>query len=248
MKRHLITVGAKTTVGGVRTGTGFFKIEGQPVACAGDEVYCPECDSTGVIALDGPHLNNSFYGRQVALDGDLCRCKCDPPPRLEANQTFFSEVFENAQAFDHSRAATQSFTPTSTPAAPRSFNASPAATFSEQPTPYCENLWRSYQMRAEAIVAPGGILIADPKARNRAINAAYANLWLKDPRFQWAGLAAFASKQVGCGLLHAVESIEKIDTEQEAKQRRVEALRERPSGLFGWFKGDKRQAKDQDLE
>lgn len=54
-------------------------------------------------------------------------------------------------------------------------------------------------MRAEAIVAPGGILIADPKARNRAINAAYANLWLKDPRFQWAGLAAFASKQVGVG-------------------------------------------------
>ncbi|WP_256350852.1 MULTISPECIES: PAAR domain-containing protein [Pseudomonas] len=245
MKRHLITVGAKTTVGGdVRTGTGFFKIEGQPVACAGDEVYCPECDSTGVIALDGPHLNNSFYGRQVALDGDLCRCKCDPPPRLEANQTIFSEVFENAQAFDHSRAATQSFAPT--PAAPRSFNASPAAAFSEQPTPFCENLWRSYQMRAEAIVAPGGILIADPKARNRAINAAYANLWLKDPRFQWAGLAAFASKQVGCGLLHAVESIEKIQAEHQAGQRMIDSAERRWKfpGLTLFGKTDKRAQRD----
>ncbi len=245
MKRHLITVGAQTTVGGdVRTGTGFFKIEGQPVACAGDEVYCPECDSTGVIALDGPHLNNSFYGRQVALDGDLCRCKCDPPPRLEANQTIFSEEFENVPTVDHSRAAAQSFAPT--PTAPRSFNASPAAAFSEQPTPFCENLWRSYQMRAEAIVAPGGILIADPKARNRAINAAYANLWLKDPRFQWAGLAAFASKQVGCGLLHAVESIEKIQAEHETGQRMIESAERRWKfpGLTLFGKTDKRAQRD----
>ena len=62
-------------------------------------------------------------------------------------------------------------------------------------------------------MAPGGKLIADPKARNSAINAAYAQLWLDDPRFQWAGLAAFASKQVGCGLLHAADSIDKIQAE-----------------------------------
>jgi Family of unknown function (DUF6402) len=66
-----------------------------------------------------------------------------------------------------------------------------------------EDYWYDYQKEAEAIVAPGGVLIADPQARNRAINAAYAKLWLKDNRLQWAGLAAFASKQVGCGLLHA---------------------------------------------
>jgi hypothetical protein len=46
-------------------------------------------------------------------------------------------------------------------------------------------------------VAPGGKLIADPKARNKAINAAYTQLWRLESRFQWAGLAAFASKQVG---------------------------------------------------
>lgn len=81
-------------------------------------------------------------------------------------------------------------------------------------------------------MAPGGILIADPKARNRAINAAYANMWLEDQRFQWAGLAAFASKQVGCGLLHAADSIDKIQTEHDAQLRWKDAIRRGFSGLF----------------
>lgn len=80
----------------------------------------------------------------------------------------------------------------------------------------CGCLWRIYQQEAEEIVAPGGVLIADPIERNRAINAAYARLWLHDSRFQWAGLAAFASKQVGCGLLHATESMEKLEVELKA--------------------------------
>ena len=80
----------------------------------------------------------------------------------------------------------------------------------------CDCLWRIYQREAEEIVSPGGVLIADPKERNRVINAAYARLWLHDSRFQWAGLAAFASKQVGCGLLHATESMEKLEVELKA--------------------------------
>ncbi|EJM90000.1 MULTISPECIES: DUF2515 family protein [unclassified Pseudomonas] len=83
----------------------------------------------------------------------------------------------------------------------------------------CAGLWRHYQREAEDIVAPGGVLIADPVERNRVINAAYARLWLHDSRFQWAGLAAFASKQVGCGLLHAADSVELIRDENEARQR-----------------------------
>jgi hypothetical protein len=83
----------------------------------------------------------------------------------------------------------------------------------------CEGLWRIYQRQAEDVVAPDGELIANPIERNRAINAAYAQLWLDDPRFQWAGLAAFASKTVGCGLLHAADSIDKIQKEYEASQR-----------------------------
>ncbi|MBD2781647.1 hypothetical protein ID852_18445 [Xenorhabdus sp. 42] len=83
----------------------------------------------------------------------------------------------------------------------------------------CECVWRRYQKEAEDIVAPGGKLIADPKERNKRINAAYAKLWLNDNRFQWAGLAAFASKQVGCGLLHATNMLEKTQSEHNAIQR-----------------------------
>jgi len=88
----------------------------------------------------------------------------------------------------------------------------------EVPVVTCSCLWHRFQKEAEEWIAPGGILIADPQARNRRINAAYAQLWLADNRFQWAGLAAFASKQVGCGLLHAFTLDERIETERKAYQ------------------------------
>lgn len=82
-----------------------------------------------------------------------------------------------------------------------------------------EDYWYDYQKEAEAIVAPGGMLIADPQARNRAINAAYAKLWLQDNRLQWAGLAAFASKQVGCGMVHASGLVAQGQARMEAISR-----------------------------
>jgi hypothetical protein len=88
----------------------------------------------------------------------------------------------------------------------------------------CDCLWRIYQREAERIVAPGGELIADPIARNRRINAAYAALWKADNRFEWAGLAAFASKQVGCGLLHAATGMEQINR----NQRELENIERKP--------------------
>jgi hypothetical protein len=110
----------------------------------------------------------------------------------------------------------------------------------------CECVWRSYQKEAEDIVAPGGMLIADPKARNRVINSAYAKLWLSDHRFQWAGLAAFASKQVGCGLLHAAESIESIQAEYDAAQRMDKSAKRSWGfpGLFSVGKIDKQKQRD----
>jgi hypothetical protein len=66
-----------------------------------------------------------------------------------------------------------------------------------------EHLWATFQREAEDVIKVNGEFIRDDAERNRRINAAYAKLWLADNRFQWAGLAAFASKQVGCGLLHA---------------------------------------------
>lgn len=73
----------------------------------------------------------------------------------------------------------------------------------------CAGVWLRVQKEAEAWIAPGGKLIEDSLARNRRINQAYAQLWKEDKRFQWAGLAAFAPKQVGCGLLHAADNIKK---------------------------------------
>ena len=111
-----------------------------------------------------------------------------------------------------------------------------------------ECIWRVYQREAEEIVAPGGKLIEDPKERNRAINAAYARLWLHDNRFQWAGLAAFASKQVGCGLLHAADSIENIQAEHEAAKglgEGGESILEIP-GLFRISKNDEQAVRDLD--
>jgi len=84
----------------------------------------------------------------------------------------------------------------------------------------CASIWLRVQKEAEAWIAPGGKLIADPVARNRRINQAYAQLWLADKRFQWAGLAAFASKQVGCGLLHAADNINKSQEEMAANAYR----------------------------
>jgi hypothetical protein len=89
-------------------------------------------------------------------------------------------------------------------------------------------------------VAPGGKLITDPKARNKAINAAYAQLWRLDPRFQWAGLAAFASKQVGCGLLHAAETVEKMQAEEQAIQQLRDSARQGFGGLFRPSEWEKR--------
>ncbi|MFM0725583.1 hypothetical protein PQQ53_18115 [Paraburkholderia strydomiana] len=83
----------------------------------------------------------------------------------------------------------------------------------------CIDCWCFYQKKAEAIVA-----VDDPIARNRRINAAYAQLWLDDHRFQWAGLAAFASKQVGCGLLNAAEMIGKSASDSAANLCKVTSV------------------------
>ena len=105
----------------------------------------------------------------------------------------------------------------------------------EVPFLTCSGIWRVFQREAEEIVAPGGVLIADPIERNRAINAAYARLWLHDNRFQWAGLAAFASKQVGCGLLHAVNTSEVIQAELDAGRRMADSYSKSNPGPTGAY-------------
>jgi uncharacterized Zn-binding protein involved in type VI secretion len=98
-KRYHITLGATSTAGGkVTSASSMMSIQGTRMALEDDKVFCPACNSEGVIKLDGPRVSESFNGRQVALADDLCMCKCNPPPRLVANQTV---RFQNINAERH---------------------------------------------------------------------------------------------------------------------------------------------------
>ena len=56
------------------------------VCFEGDPVACPACKSTGITKCVPPYRPSTGPdGRQANLDGDLCICKCFPPPRLKAS-------------------------------------------------------------------------------------------------------------------------------------------------------------------
>lgn len=191
--RYHITAGASTTAGGkVMSGSASRSINGARIACVGDPVSCPGCHSTGLIEPDGPRLSDRFDGRQMALSDDLCRCKCNPPPRLVANQVLLKQIIDADRVAEcrlHHYVGS-------------------AATVEKAIASYqltAEHLWMTFQKEAEDVIRENGVVIADDTERNRRINAAYAKLWLADERFQWAGLAAFASKQVNAKLWVAEE-------------------------------------------
>lgn len=93
--RYHITVGAGTTAGGqVISASSFRSIDGAKIAHEGDPVSCPQCNSTGTIQAEGPRINDLLDGRQVALSDDLCLCKCNPPPRLVANQAVSKQMID----------------------------------------------------------------------------------------------------------------------------------------------------------
>jgi uncharacterized Zn-binding protein involved in type VI secretion len=86
-KRYLITLGAPTSSGGkVTSATSGRLIAGVPVALEGDKVHCPQCGTDGEIKPGGPRLTERWNGREVALQDDLCICKCSPPPKLVSAQ------------------------------------------------------------------------------------------------------------------------------------------------------------------
>ena len=98
MKRMNITVGSRTTVGGVVvTGWELMTINDQILAREGDSIECPVCGSTGVIVLCGPRHDESLGGRQAALEGDVCQCLCRPAPRLIPDQYIRGQVLGDAR-------------------------------------------------------------------------------------------------------------------------------------------------------
>jgi len=62
----------------------------------GDPVICPKCKMTGTTKCIPPFRPNTGHdGRQINLDGDLCICKCSPPPRLKASNNAHTVDFGN---------------------------------------------------------------------------------------------------------------------------------------------------------
>lgn len=241
---HFIRAGDKTTCGGkVMEGDTRIMMFGIAHARAGDRVSCGKDDK--LYEIQGGVSYIICNGKPVAgtLDSfSSCPCKARLIPS-QITATYQSMV-------DALRGSARADVELITPAAFKQPPAPQQSGFASATKPFtptlrrvseqvCETLWRGYQQRAESVVAPGGRLITDPKARNSAINAAYAGLWLTDQRFQWAGLAAFASKQVGCGLLHAAESIDKIQREHETGQRLGSSAREGFYALFSRSERDR---------
>lgn len=60
--------------------------DGHPMAYLGAPAMCHTCNEQGVIISDGGPHTMSIMGKQVALEGDFCQCKCEPLPRLVASQ------------------------------------------------------------------------------------------------------------------------------------------------------------------
>lgn len=87
-RRFYIHVGDTTTnAGKVLTGLSTSTWYGIPNAFDGDAVECPKCHSIGQIRTVGARISSvGSHGRQQALSGDLCLCRCNPPPRLVASQ------------------------------------------------------------------------------------------------------------------------------------------------------------------
>jgi uncharacterized Zn-binding protein involved in type VI secretion len=96
MKRHLITLGARTTAEGVVTSaSSALSIDGARVALEGDEVSCHACGGTGVIRCTGPRTPERFGDRLVALENDDCVCNCATPPKLVPSQLLRYQIVDD---------------------------------------------------------------------------------------------------------------------------------------------------------
>lgn len=96
MRRYTITLGATTTAGGrVVSASGSGCINGIPIALEGDLVACPACKATGRILCVGPRIPEMSDGKHVALENDLCTCRCSPSPKLLPVQIMRSQVLKD---------------------------------------------------------------------------------------------------------------------------------------------------------
>lgn len=109
MKRHTITLGASTTAGGkVISASSHGSINGVPIALEDDMIACKGCKGAGKIVCAGPRIPETWNGRQVALENDLCACGCTPPPRLLTDQYLRYQTLADEEASNDSAAVSPS--------------------------------------------------------------------------------------------------------------------------------------------
>ncbi len=96
MRRYTITLGATTSSGGkVISASSEGQIDGFPIALEGDLVTCPLCKTAGKILCVGPRIPETWGGKNLALENDLCICRCASAPRLLPNQTMRCQVIKD---------------------------------------------------------------------------------------------------------------------------------------------------------
>lgn len=85
--RHFLCVGDAPITGGAILPypplNHTMDIHGVPVAIIGGKVRCDACKSIGIITKTGGSRRCGFFDG-VALDGDVCLCKCKTPPPIKA--------------------------------------------------------------------------------------------------------------------------------------------------------------------
>jgi uncharacterized Zn-binding protein involved in type VI secretion len=70
---------------------------GVALTFVGAQMACPVCKSTGVIVANGPRMPGLCMGKQQALSGDLCVCKCDKPSSIYQSQTDTYETLTDGE-------------------------------------------------------------------------------------------------------------------------------------------------------
>ncbi|APR34196.1 PAAR domain-containing protein [Paraburkholderia sp. SOS3] len=116
MRRFTLRKGDKSSADGVvLEGEERCMEFGRASTYIGAKVHCPACKTVGTIAAKGPRWPDSMFGKEQALEGDICLCKCNPPPVMIASQNRSFHEFSAGQlaAFNTDRVAA------SEPIAPR---------------------------------------------------------------------------------------------------------------------------------
>lgn len=114
MRRHTITLGASTTAGGkVISASSNGVINGIKIAVEENAVSCPVCKTQGKIVCIGSRIPETWNCKQVALESDLCLCRCFPSPKLVANQSLRYQVIEQLEKANVGGSATEVTKPSS---------------------------------------------------------------------------------------------------------------------------------------